>query len=416
MAGKREIGGAQTLVLAFMALAIPLVTASLSLASTLSVDSRVKTRIAQSQYSVLGATQHALYRLAHEVGYADGLAIGAPDSYTVELNGREVAVTVEKFSEPPGDTPPPNADSSRRLQALKQVTPSSAPPDTPTTFSYTITVENRDDQAENLRKIHDELPNGFSYLPGSTSGVTTADPSISGQQLTWNLAQLQIVLQPGQSAFLSFSAQASVEEGTYCNEAWVEPGDKNTTSGKTARITVGSPPNDLCQGPTVELTKTVTPGTAAAYAAATFTYTITIRNAGTAVLNMSQIRDWLPQDGFLYVPGSTSGDITTADPSTSLWQGRQRLDWNFNPKQQLQPGESRALTFQAEATLEPGDYYNEVWGTFDEFTSPAYTWPTARVEVMAVFTITAIEGGSTAWAEVWAGVSSWAITRFLVSR
>ena len=38
-------------VLAFMALSVPLRTGALALATTLSVDSRVKTGIAKSQYS-----------------------------------------------------------------------------------------------------------------------------------------------------------------------------------------------------------------------------------------------------------------------------------------------------------------------------------------------------------------------------
>ena len=60
-------------------------------------------------------------------------------------------------------------------------------PSTLTTFTYTITVENQDDQPGKVNKIHDELPAGFSYVLGSTTGVTQDDPVINAQHLEWNL-------------------------------------------------------------------------------------------------------------------------------------------------------------------------------------------------------------------------------------
>ena len=117
---EREEGVALVMVLAFMSIAIPLVTAALGLASALSVDSRVKTRVAKSQYSALGGAQHALYRLIYEAGYADGLPIGTPDNYTIALNGKQVTVTVEKFSQPPSShchPTPTAAEGSRPSRA-----------------------------------------------------------------------------------------------------------------------------------------------------------------------------------------------------------------------------------------------------------------------------------------------------------
>ncbi|MBI2916720.1 MAG: isopeptide-forming domain-containing fimbrial protein [Chloroflexi bacterium] len=411
---RREQGSSLVLVLAFMALAVPLVTAALGLASTLSVDSGIKTRILKSQYSALGGAEHAVYRLIYETGYADSLTVGYPDSYSITLNGTPVIITVEKFSTPPSNLPPPNADSSRRLQTSKTVTPNTAPVFTETTFTYTVTVENRDNDPENVRKIHDVLPPGFTYVAGSTSGVTTDEPSISGQQLTWNLATLSINLQPGQSIQLVFRARANAGQGNYCNEAWAEPGDDKTSTGPTVKVTVGSPSDGLCQGAAAMLTKTVTPNRVSAFAATTYTYTMTLQSVGTDILNMSLIRDYLPS-GFSYVTGSTSG-VTTAEPTGTQWQGRQRLDWSFSPKHQVQPGGTMTLTFQAQATAAPGEYWNEAWVTVDEFTNPLYTWPTAKVQVMAVFTAGASDGQSTANLELWSLPGSYAISQFEITR
>ena len=150
--------------------------AALTLASGLSIDSRVKTDILKKQYAAMGGEQYGLNLLRRQRGAG---------TYSFTLNGEEVTITLTEL--PPPAAPPPPADNSRRLKAVKTVSPTTAVTGSLTTFTYTITVTNRDDNLENLTKIHDELPTGFTYVLGSTSGVTTANPSISGHQLTWNL-------------------------------------------------------------------------------------------------------------------------------------------------------------------------------------------------------------------------------------
>ncbi len=411
-----EEGVAIIMALAFMVLAVPLVISALGLASTLSIDSRVKTGILKSQYSGVAGAEHALHRLLYEDGYAQDLETGVSDEYTITLNGEDVDISVLKLGEPVTSVGPPPADDSRRLQAQKVVTPTTADANTLTTFTYTITATNRDDDPSPLRKIKDLLPSGFSYVAGTTSGVTTNDPSISGQELTWNLAYLSITLQPGDSVTLIFDAQASVPEGNYCNEAsWVEPGDDNSTTGMTALVKVGSPPDNLCQGAAATLTKTLAQKSAPGETLFILTYTITIENIGNVTLNMSRLRDLLPE-GFSYVSGSTSGDITSDDPASMMWQGRNRLTWDFNPDVQFQPGETRTLAFDVEAIVEPGFYWNEVWATFDEFGYTYYTWPSAAVEAMAVYQITATDGESTVSLEVWLGFDSYIVKRWEISR
>ena len=422
---RRQEGVGLVMVLAFMGLTVPLITAALGLATTLSVDSRVKNGILKSQYSVLAGTQYALYRVIYETGYIESLPTGVPDSFSITINGTDVTVTVLNTNEPPGVPPPPSSDNSRRLQATKTVNPVTASPSVLTTFSYAITVENLDDEPENLKKVHDRLPPGFVYLAGTTSGVTTDDPVIVNypggqgepgyQELTWNLAPLQITLQPGQSANLQFDAEASAAEGNYCNEAWAEPGGDKTTSGQTARVQVGSPANNLCGGQAVAVSKSVDPSIAPGDTSATYTYTIAIENVGSAVLNMSLVRDLLPT-GFLYLAGSTTGDLTTADPNDTMFQGRQRLDWVFSPKLQLTPGQSSILIFQADAVAAAGDYWNEVWVTLDEFSYSVYTGPTAVVNVMSITETSATDGMHTVSSEVWVGTSSHIVNEWTITR
>ena len=235
-------------VLAVMAVAVPMITAVLGLATTLSIDSRIKNEITHSQYCTLGGSEHALYRLLYDSDYIEGLISGVEDSYTINCNGESLDISLVKFSDPP-DPSPSSADDSRRLQTSKTVSPEFAMPGRPTTFTYTITVENRDDEPENLTTIIDILPTGFGYVGGSTTGVTTDEPNISGQELTWDLPSLGLVLQPGDVVNLLFDAQASVGQYNYCNQAWVEPGGYATGTGPTARVEVGFPGWSCVRGP-----------------------------------------------------------------------------------------------------------------------------------------------------------------------
>jgi uncharacterized repeat protein (TIGR01451 family) len=423
---QRQDGIAMIFVMAFMALSIPMVTAALGLASTLSLDSRIKTSLAIDQYCALGGSEHALYRVLYDAAYMDSLAVGEQGTYTIDCNGEEVTITILKLSEPPDPVTPP-ADDTRRLFTRKEVTPNTAIPGAPTTYTFTITVENGDDEPEDLTHIIDKLPAYFTYVSGSTSGVTTNDPAISSQELTWDLTSLGLVLQPGETQTLTFDANASVAQGNYCNVAWAKPGglwtikrgefNEADNDDSVARIKVGFPSNDLCPGGAVSVTKTVTPDIVAADTDTTYTYTITIRNTGTWVLSMSQLRDLLPPAGFAYVPVSVTGNITNREPTLTSVNGREHMQWDFSPALRVLPGQTKTLSFQATAIAPPGDYYNEVWVTFDQFSDPfgnrvpVYTWPTARIKVMSVIeTLSDTPDGDSAIARIWIGSDSYLIT------
>jgi len=81
---------------------------------------------------------------------------------------------------------------------------------------YTITVNNTNPATVTLTGITDTLPLGFVYQAGTTSGATTADPTINGQTLTWNGA---FVIPANGSIPLSFNVNVSTTIGTYYNNA-----------------------------------------------------------------------------------------------------------------------------------------------------------------------------------------------------
>ncbi|TMK97436.1 MAG: DUF11 domain-containing protein [Actinobacteria bacterium] len=101
---------------------------------------------------------------------------------------------------------------------------------------YTITVNNPNESAVALDSVTDDLPGGFSYVPGSTSGMTSDDPSISGQTLTWNGS---FPVPGGGSDTLHFNVIVAETPGEYFNQASATAeGFSVAPTGPTAQITV----------------------------------------------------------------------------------------------------------------------------------------------------------------------------------
>ena len=104
---------------------------------------------------------------------------------------------------------------------------------------YTITIHNSNSDAVVVNTITDTLPAGFTYTPGSTTGATTSDPTVSGQNLTWSGPFNDPA---GGDVTLHFGVTVSSTPGTYYNNAG---GSAETTAvaqtGDTAPVQVGGP-------------------------------------------------------------------------------------------------------------------------------------------------------------------------------
>ncbi|BAL80367.1 DUF7619 domain-containing protein [Caldisericum exile] len=95
-----------------------------------------------------------------------------------------------------------------------------APNDT-VTYQITITNTSSFAKAKNIT-INDTLPYGFSYIDNSSSiswsegGSSNANPTISGQNLTWNL--INAVINSGESLILTFNAKVTSNANIGQNE------------------------------------------------------------------------------------------------------------------------------------------------------------------------------------------------------
>jgi hypothetical protein len=107
---------------------------------------------------------------------------------------------------------------------------------------YSITISNPNVTPVTLTDIIDSLPTGFTYTAGSSTGATTSNPSISGQNLTWT-GPFTV---PGSGTVtLHFNVAVSSTPGPYLNNAGGDSAANTVTpTGPTAQITVTavSPP------------------------------------------------------------------------------------------------------------------------------------------------------------------------------
>ena len=101
------------------------------------------------------------------------------------------------------------------------------PGNTPTVYTYTITIENVGTVPLHVSRIKDLLPKGFLYTGGSTAGtITSGDPAdkldtqTERQRLDWDLTP-KLEIQTGETRTLVFKAQAAVSPQDYWNDVWV---------------------------------------------------------------------------------------------------------------------------------------------------------------------------------------------------
>ncbi len=106
---------------------------------------------------------------------------------------------------------------------------------------YTITVSNPSGSPVTLDSISDELPAGFTYTNGSTTGATTSNPTIAGQTLTW-AGPFTVPAATGGgpgTVTLHFGVNVSSTPGDYFNNAGAAATSNSVTpTGPTAKITV----------------------------------------------------------------------------------------------------------------------------------------------------------------------------------
>ena len=178
-------------------------------------------------------------------------------------------------------------------------------------IGYTVTISNSGQGEGFLTQIKDTLPSGFSYVPGSSSGLTADDPIINGQILTWNGTWVVPRKTGGINGtlVLSFNVRAGSVKGIFYNNVIISGSNFTLkTTGDTAPVTVAAP--------VMSITKYVdisngNPGDE-------LIYSVHFQNQGDGEARNLIIFDTIPANT-TYVPGSLRlGDAgSTYDTATS---------------------------------------------------------------------------------------------------
>lgn len=118
-----------------------------------------------------------------------------------------------------------------RLEADDPATPSGG------RNGYRLTIQNPNTTFVQLDGLFVQLPDGFRYLPGSTSGVASGDPAVTGQRLAWSGA-----FQVPASANVAIHFNVTVAQATGAFQATAgatSPSDTVSPAEGSAGITVG---------------------------------------------------------------------------------------------------------------------------------------------------------------------------------
>lgn len=158
--------------------------------------------------------------------------------------------------------------------------------------NYSIEIQNTGNVGATLSTITDLLPQHFSYVAGSVSGLTNSDPAISGQQLNW-IGSWNVP--SGGSVTLNFQAKA-LQRGTFYNEVSISGGNFGVTlSGPTAEVNV--------TGPTLTLSKSV--DKSSAQPGDTLSYNVYYANTGDGDATSVIILENIPLNTE-FIPGSAA--------------------------------------------------------------------------------------------------------------
>jgi len=206
--------------------------------------------------------------------------------------------------------------------------------------NYTITVTGTGGGwfGSLVTTVNNILPTGFTYVPGSTTGSISSDPNINGSQLTWNPYWW---LGKNQTATISFSAQAPLQQGSFGNSASCSGWNASASVGPTAFVQLTAP--DLILNKSVDKAS-VDPGDI-------LTYTITYANTGDGSATSVFILEDIPANTE-YVVNSAVGSnmtITYSDNGGSSYGSTQSAgvtDIMFMHSGNLTVGGSGSVSFQ----------------------------------------------------------------------
>lgn len=209
---------------------------------------------------------------------------------------------------------------------------------------YSITIMNTYRSWVLVTAVAILLPEGFTYINGSTSGSTTDNPSISGDQLTWSAWWL---LWTNQSVTINFSLMASNTAGNYASYAATAGYRFDQSNAGPTTVTV----NGVQTTPLLVLNKSVDSSTS--NPGAQLTYTVDYMNAGDGPAYNVKILETIPTTTE-YILNSAAGsgmNIFFSHDGGTTYDSNQTYpitDLSFELANILAAGSNGSITFKVQ--------------------------------------------------------------------
>ncbi len=316
-------------------------------------------------------------------------------SYFYSLVGENVDVDITL------DTAEPTIAA---VTTVLTASPAVVEPNTPTLVTFTLVVTNYGVATHEIDRVEMDPHAGFNpdYVIGSTSGITTADPTVQGGRWVWDLWPYVAVPPYGKQVTMQFGVIVDRPVGSYRMEEFISiQGGGEVHSGRY--VEPGQAPEDdnvlVTSLGDITIQTTVTPSLVPADRVDTFDVEMTITNTGSNHYDLSWIRYFASRE-FDYVDGSTSGEMTF-DPqkSGSGSDDRWKYEWELGNHWHFEAGKSVQVRFQMVGAPEAGQFYSFSSVRVDEQGGPpslfsAATGPAAPITVGHTFTVVADDNGN----------------------
>ncbi len=334
------------------------------------------------------AAEHALWRLRYDPSVHDEMTGSPPETtYILAFPGGDATVNIEASSDPPADN---------GLTASLMVIPGTVPEGTATTVTYTLTLTNDDTEAHDVTRFEIDPHGSFTptYLTGTTTGATTANPVYQAGKWRWNLVSAVNVNGFGGTTSILWQMSINENDGQYWLRGTVRVDNIGNVDAPLSGSVRAADANDLT------VTTVVTPSEVVAGSAQIYTYTVDITNTGVTDYTPEFVKHWT-STVFDHNSGSTTG-ISTADPTRNHDVINNRWEWTWNISGvTIAPSSTVSLSFDLTATLLPSTYFVTTGIRVEEDTqsngqeTTASTGDTAPITVIRSFTITATHNGHT---------------------
>jgi fimbrial isopeptide formation D2 family protein/uncharacterized repeat protein (TIGR01451 family) len=278
--------------------------------------------------------------------------------------------------------------------------------------TFSLVVTNTGDAPADHVTVSDDLPgDGFTYVAGSTQaswpdGSSSADPSVAGSHLSWDLGA---TLAPQASLTLTFRMHVGMVALTqYTNAASATVldggGSALTPPSDTALFTVAKPETT---SPAVSITKSLAKGQPAVVGLGEpVVYAVVVTNTGDTTLLTVPLHD-------TYDP--TALHFVSAAPAPTDTAPSGTLDWSdLTGVGGLAPGASSTVQLTFTAGRYDGEVVNTaaVLGAVDEYGDPApdaQAAATVRIKLKTKLTVLKTGKDISGWPPVPGHVVNWKI-------